>query len=89
MNYLRKADLKSGEVQIHYFYGHYYAAKAMWYAGDQEWQKWYPGIRDELMRSRNAADGSWFNGQIGPHYCTAMALIILQMPHSYLPSLKR
>lgn len=88
MNYLRQADLKHAEVQIHYFYGHYYAAKAMWYAGDKQWQKWYPGIRDELLRSRQR-DGSWFNGQIGPHYCTSMALIILQMPHATLPSLKR
>ena len=47
VNYLRKADLKSETVQLHYFYGHYYAAKAMWYAGDKDWQKWYPGIRDE------------------------------------------
>jgi hypothetical protein len=76
------------EVQIHYYYGHYYAAQAMWIAGGRWWEQWYPAIRDELLRSRHA-DGSWFNGQICPHYCTAMALIILQIPNNYLPILQR
>lgn len=88
LNYLRKADLKNGEVQIHYFYGHYYAAKAMWYAGDKEWQKWYPAIRDELLQSRKNGD-HWSQGIPDPHYCTAMALIILQTPHAHLASQKR
>src|SRR5262249_52753729 len=33
----------------HYFYGHYYAAQAMWIAGQPYWQEWYPAIRDELL----------------------------------------
>jgi len=78
----------NAEVQIHYYYGHYYAAQAMWIAGGRYWEQWYPAIRDELLRSRNG-DGSWFNGQICPHYCTAMALIILQIPNNYLPILQR
>jgi prenyltransferase beta subunit len=76
------------EVNIHYYYGHYYAAQAMWIAGGRYWEQWYPAIRDELLSSRQA-DGSWFNGQICPHYCTAMALIILQIPNNYLPILQR
>ncbi len=79
----------NAEVQIHYYYGHYYAAQAMWIAGGTYWQQWYPAIRDELLGSRNRNDGSWFNGQICPHYCTAMALIILQIPNNYLPILQR
>jgi len=98
LNYLFRNYLPGGqrggifgnaEVQIHYYYGHYYAAQAMWIAGGNYWQQWYPAIRDELLRSRNAQDGSWFNGQICPHYCTAMALIILQIPNNYLPILQR
>ena len=77
------------EVQIHYYYGHYYAAQAMWIAGGDYWKQWYPAIRDELLASRNQNDGSWFNGQICPHYCTAMSLIILQIPNNYLPILQR
>ncbi|MCI0684822.1 MAG: terpene cyclase/mutase family protein [Gemmataceae bacterium] len=77
------------EVQIHYYYGHYYAAQAMWIAGGDYWKQWYPAIREELLGSRNAQDGHWFNGQICPHYCTAMSLIILQIPNNYLPILQR
>ncbi len=89
MKYLRDYDRKKdGEIVFHYYYGHYYAAKAMWYAGDKEWQKWYPTIRDELVRDQKK-DDRWQLGTMGPHYCTAMALIILQMPEARLASMKR
>ena len=42
----------------HYFYGHYYAVQAMWQAGGEHWEKWYPAIRDVLVsRSRKTARG--------------------------------
>jgi len=89
------------EMQIHYYYGHYYAAQAMWTAGGRFWKEWFPAIRDELLRTQASgghrqADGSWFDRRISPfsphycpHYCTAMALIILQIPNNYLPILQR
>lgn len=67
----------------HYFYGHYYAAQAMFLAGGENWATWFPAIREELL-SRQQEDGSW-QGEQSPEYCTAMALIILQMPNRYLP----
>jgi hypothetical protein len=67
----------------HYFYGHYYAAQSMFLAGEQQWQRWWPAIRDELIQKQEA-DGSW-RGQAGEEYGTAMALIILQMPNRLLP----
>ena len=67
----------------YYFYGHYYAAQAMFLAGGDSWAQWYPAIRDELIARQNA-DGSW-SGEVSSEYCTAMALIILQMPNRYLP----
>jgi hypothetical protein len=77
------------EHQMHYFYGHYYAVQAMWVRGGNYWREWYPAIRDELLNSRRQ-DGSWDTGiQLGPHYSTAMALIILQVPNNYLPILQR
>src|SRR5262249_52485636 len=33
----------------HYYYGHYYAAQAMWTAGGAYWAEWYPAIREELV----------------------------------------
>lgn len=82
------------EMQIHYYYGHYYAVQAMWTAGGRYWREWYPAIRDELLRPQNQGgdrqgDGSWFDHRICRHYSTAMALIILQVPNNYLPILQR
>jgi hypothetical protein len=77
------------EAQMHYFYGHYYAVQAMWIRGGQYWRDWYPAIRNELLASRRP-NGSWdMATQLGAHYSTAMALIILQVPNNYLPILQR
>jgi hypothetical protein len=68
----------------HYFYTHYYSVQAMWHAGGEYWNQWYPAIRDELVKSQQP-DGSWANDGGGPEYSAAMATIILQMPLNYLP----
>jgi hypothetical protein len=73
---------------MHYFYGHYYAAQAMWTAGGDYWKEWYPAIRDELLHLQNA-DGSWSDPTICRHYATAMACIILQIPNNLLPILQK
>ncbi len=67
----------------HYFYGHYYAAQAMFLAGDASWRTWWPAVRQELLE-KQAPEGFW-RGQAGQEYGTAMALIILQMPNRLLP----
>jgi squalene cyclase len=73
--------------QTHYFYGHYYAAQAMFIAGGEHWAQWWPAIRDELIAKQND-DGSW-RGQAGLEYGTAMALIVLQIPNRTLPIVER
>ena len=75
---------------LHYFYGHYYAAQVMWTAGGTFWREGYPAIRDELVgrAGRFRADGSWTDS-ICSHYATAMACIVLQIPNNYLPILQR
>ena len=75
---------KAGNVGGHYYYTHYYAVQAMWHAGGEYWNNWYPAIRDELIQ-RQQNDGSWPQGGGGPEYSAAMACIILQMPLNYLP----
>ena len=67
-----------------FFYGNYYAVQAMFLAGGKYWQDWYPGIRDVLIARQSPDSGSW-EGEVDADYCTAMALIILQMPNRYLP----
>jgi len=73
--------------ESHYFYGHYYAVQAMWHTGGDQWIKWYPAIRDELL-ARQRDDGAWMDS-ICQEYGTAMAAIILQMPNNYLPIFQR
>lgn len=73
-----------------YFYGHYYAAQAMWTAGPKYWNDWFPAIRDELLRmNRNRSDGAWADPTVCNHYGTAMACIILQIANNYLPILQK
>jgi hypothetical protein len=67
----------------HFFYGQYYAVQAMWHAGGEQWQRWYPAI-EQLLLQRQREDHSWFD-IICPEYGTAMACLILQMPNSHLP----
>jgi prenyltransferase beta subunit len=67
-----------------FYYGQYYAVQAMFLAGGKYWADWFPGIRDKLIDSQEHDTGGW-SGEIDPVYCTAMALIILQMPNRYLP----
>ena len=71
----------------HAMYGHYYAVQAMWQAGGEHWQKWYPAVHDILLKQQQD-DGSW-KDLICPEYGTAMAAIILQMPNNYLPIFQR
>jgi hypothetical protein len=68
----------------HYYYGHYYAAQAMFLAGGDYWARWYPAIRDELIRRQDRKTGAW-PVEISEDYANACALIVLQMPNRYLP----
>ncbi len=88
--YLRQymPEIKLGSRYSHYFYGHYYAAQAMWIRGGEDWNTWYPAIRDELVKRQSSANGFWTDS-ICNEYGTAMALIILQMPNNYLPIFQR
>ncbi len=67
----------------HYFYGHYYAAQAMFLAGGEHWEQWFPQVREQLI-TRQLPDGSW-NSSHGEPYGTAMSLLILQIPNRLLP----
>jgi squalene cyclase len=86
---LRTALPGSGRVrQSHFYYGQYYAAQAMYLAGGQWWQTWWPAARDSLLQ-RQSANGGWLDHHIGGAYSTAMALVVLQVPKRYLPIFQR
>lgn len=75
---------KTSGTMSYFYYGHYYAVQAMWHAGGEYWQKWFPAIRDSLL-SRQNGDGSWPDPEVCSEFGTAMACIILQMPNNFLP----
>jgi hypothetical protein len=77
------------QASIHYYYGHYYAVQAMWTAGGDWWNEWYPAIRDELLSHPDRQRGAWLDHRICHEYATAMACIILQVPNNYLPILQK
>ena len=68
----------------HYFYGQYYSVQAMYLAGGENWNRWWPSIRRELIAAQDEK-GLWNDSSAGDAYGTAMALIVLQMPKRYLP----
>jgi len=78
-----------GEATPYYYYSHYYAIQAMVQAGDEEYSKWYPQVRDALI-SKQTAQGAWGRAKPGsPSYETPMAIIILATPHRYIPIYQR
>ncbi len=83
LDYLDRFRPPQEQTVGHYFYGHYYAAQAMFLAGDATWSRWWPAVRDELVEKQEI-EGFW-RGQAGEEYGTAMALIILQVPKRLLP----
>lgn len=72
----------------HFFYAHLYLAQVMYLAGDKEWSKYYPKMRDFLLSTQDD-DGSWNGDSVGTVYGTAIALIILQLPYNNLPIMQR
>ena len=69
------------------YYGNFYAAQAVYQAGGEYWQGWFPKVRDYLVRQQ-AADGSWTSDR-GNVYATAVCVLILQIPYNYLPIFQR
>lgn len=84
LEYLKKFKPSGTSRSSHYFYSNYYAVQAMWHAGGEYWNQWYPTIRDELVKSQSA-DGSWSFSEAELPFGAAMGGIILQMPLNYVP----
>ena len=87
LEYLRKVEKSKFDRlpdSTWYYYGHYYAAVAMFLAGDSYHRDWYPQIRDALLKKQKA-DGS-FNGE---DYGTPMAILILGIPYRFIPIYQR
>ncbi|MBI3271809.1 MAG: terpene cyclase/mutase family protein [Planctomycetes bacterium] len=88
LEYLRKSMGTMHMGSYHYYYGHYYAAQAIYQGGPRYWNDYYPRVRDEIVREQARLGDHW-NDCVGPNYATAMACIILQVPNEYLPIFQR
>lgn len=82
-----RSDWSKG--QGHDFYMHLYAAQAFYMSGDEYWNAYFPGVREQLLKMQDLGDGSWNGDGIGKAYGTAIALIILQLPYKFLPIYQR
>lgn len=70
------------------FYANYYASQAMYQVGHRYWREYFQWVREELLDSQRP-NGGWrprFGSiETSPAQCTAMALIVLQLPYRFLP----
>lgn len=78
---------RTGDDGGHYWYGHYYAAHAFHQVGGKSWEDYYKRMRTKLLASQRRS-GEWsehMEGNVGPVYQTAIAVLILSVPANYLP----
>ncbi len=71
----------------HWYYSNLYAAQAFYLSGEKNWATYFPKCREAFLK-KQAQNGSW-GGEVGETYCTAIALLCLQLPYRYLPILQR
>ncbi len=75
----------------YYWYGHYYAAHAFHQVGGKAWADYYGRLKVSLL-TKQENNGRWEQrqeGNVGPAYQTAIAVIILSVPTNYLPIYQR
>ena len=69
-------------------FGFLRSADSSYLAGPDEWDPYFPPMRDRLVATQYP-DGHWHGAGVGTTYGTSIALIILQLPHSRLPIMQR
>jgi hypothetical protein len=84
----------------HFYYGIYYSSQAMFQVGEKPgetnyWNSYRKTLHDLLLRQNppRAAgywDGvGWDDSQVGPNYCTSMAILALTVEYRFLPIYQR
>jgi hypothetical protein len=93
IGYMRR--LLSGKTKNRYassfqHYQDFYMGQALYQAGDPDWSKHYPKLRDAIIKAQ-AADGSITRGRssYGGAYSTACEVLVLAIPYQYLPTFQR
>ncbi len=86
--------------QQHFFYGIYYTSQAMFQVGEKPgetnyWNSYRKTLHDLLLRlNPPKAAGfwsgfGWDDSNVGPNYCTAMAILALTVEYRFLPIYQR
>jgi hypothetical protein len=86
--------------QQHFFYGIYYTSQAMFQLGEKPgetnyWTAYRKNLHDLLLRQNPPkAAGCWTgwgwdDSNVGPNYCTAMAILALTVEYRFLPIYQR
>ncbi len=71
-------------------YGCNYAGPAQYMIGGDTWRRWYGDQKEQLLKTvKRRGDEAWWEGEVGPVYCTAAYATILAMPWHYLPLYQR
>ncbi len=71
-------------------YGCNYAGPAQYMIGGESWKRWYDGQKEQLLKTvRRRGEEAWWEGEVGPVYCTAAYATILAMPWHYIPLYQR
>lgn len=84
----KNISVSGGGAFGHYYYTHLYLAQAYYQAGGERWEKYFPKMRDWLLKNQQDG-GAWQGDGVGTTYGTAIALIILQLPYKNLPIYQR
>ena len=77
-----------GQTFGHWHYAHYYYSQVKYRQGDDEWKKYINDVGKQIIRQQSAS-GAWKQGNVGPHYITAINATILQLDNGYLPIYQR
>lgn len=86
--YAKKTLPVNGSGNGHHYYAQLYLAQALYQQGGSEWDEYYAEISRWLL-GQQSREGSWNGDGVGPVYGTAVALTILQLPHSFVPIYQR
>jgi hypothetical protein len=71
-------------------YGCNYAGPAQYMIGGDTWKRWYDSQKENLLRIvKHRGNEAWWEGEVGPVYCTAAYATILAMPWHYIPLYQR
>lgn len=68
----------------HYHYGHYYAVQAMYQAGDESFNRWYPKISKALLAKQNP-NGGWGSPAEFNAVDTGFSILTLGVPYRFIP----